>query len=247
VSEAGVLISAELAADIQDLVAEWRSGAFRPTPQRPYRDAGQRPPLVGILLADLPSGGKVDCAALIEFSAGQVQNQIQKVEQLGSVTGGTFTIGWAPPGQSIQKTPALAWNISAADLQTALNKLSTIGTKGVTVTLGSQKYTHSFSQVQTAENPGLWLVSFTGKQFDKTTTFPLLTVTSSLTGVQGPTLSISELTYWGDSGRVETVKAAIPVGTPTPLRAGATCLAHFVPGSGYILGSVEPRQFGPPY
>lgn len=245
--EAGVLISAALAADLQDLVAEWRAGNFDRIPQRPYRDAGLRPPLVGILLADLPSGGKVDCAALIEFSAGTVQNQIQKVEQLGSVTTGTFTLGWAPQGQSVKTTPALPWNISAADLQKALNKLETIGANGVTVTLGKQSYSNTFAGTQTSENPGLWLISFTGNQFAKTTNFPLLTVTASLSGLGGPSLAISELTYWGDSGRVETVKAAIPVGTPTPLRAGATCLAHFVPGSGYVLGSVEPRQFGPPY
>ena len=241
------LLSTRAADAVEKLVKDSRrgTGGTPRTPPPPVN--GYRPPLIGILLSDLTSGGSTDAAVLAEFSAGQTQNQIQKVVQLGSVTSGTFTLGWAPQGQSVQTTPALKWNISAADMQTALNKLTTIGPNGVTVTLGKQTYTNNNTHNQTTENPGIWLVSFTGKQFADITTFPLLTVTPTLSGELGPATSISDLTYWGDTGRVETVKAAIPVGTPTPLRAGATFMAHLIPGSGYVLGSVEPRAFGLPY
>lgn len=237
-----LLIEANLGAELKALLDYFRANPPSPhQPPRPHVDTNNRPPMVGILLADLVSGGKVDCAVLAEFAT----STIQKVEQLGQVVSGTFTLGWAPQGQGVQTTPALPWNISAADLQTALEKLSTIGKGNVQVSLGNQTYTNNLTQAQTAENPGLWIVSFIGKFADQAN-LPLLTVTSSLSGV-GATAVISALTYWGDTGRVETVKAAIPVGTPTPLRAGATFLAHFVPGSGYVLGSVEPRQFGAPY
>jgi hypothetical protein len=131
-------------------------------------------------------------------------------------------------------------------MQTALNKLSTIGTNGVTVTLGNQSYANTNTAKETTENPGLWLVSFTGRQFVDLANPPLLTVTTNFTG-SGPGLSISETTHWGDTGRVETVSAIIPVGTPTPMRAGAVVACVYFPGVGYGVVACEPRYFGLPY
>ncbi|MDE2100049.1 MAG: hypothetical protein KGL39_22535 [Patescibacteria group bacterium] len=213
------------------------------TPPRPHVDQSPRPPMRGILLEDLVTEGTADCAVTAPFST----SNIQEIEQIGLVTAGTFTLGWAPAGQTVQTTPALQWNVSPADMQTALNKLSTIGANGVTVTLGPQSYQNSANgEDPEALNPGLWLVSFTGRQFANLTNPPLLTVTTTFTGT-GPGMSISEKTLWADTGRVETVNAVIPVGTPTPMRAGAVVVSVFFPGFGYGVVAVEPRYFGGPY
>jgi hypothetical protein len=54
---------------------------------------------------------------------------MKRMDILGVPTGGTFTLSYAG-----QTTSALAWNPTAADIQTALVGLSTIGTGNVTVT-----------------------------------------------------------------------------------------------------------------
>ena len=247
-SEGGVLLTEELAFDLADLVAEWKAGKLSPKPERSHRDTASRPPMRGILLEDLVSEGKADCAVTQLF----LTSQIQEIEQLGQVSAGTFTLGFQPPtppkgaAPAIQTTPSLAWNASAAQIQTALENLPAIGKKNVLVTLGNGPYTNALTDTSKTDNPGLWLVSFVGK-FETATSIPLLTVTATLSGGSGPAISISEATFWGDTGRVESVRAGIPVGTPTPMRAGAVVLCHFVPSAGYVVGSCEPRQFGPPY
>lgn len=85
-------------------------------------------------------------------------NELQLVVSAG--TGGTFTLTY-----SGQTTSALAFNISAADLETALVALSNIGPGDVDVT-GS---------------PGQWYVEFQGA-LAETNVAQMTIDTSSLTG-----------------------------------------------------------------
>lgn len=66
-------------------------------------------------------------SSLVPITA--VQNEIQTITHEDGVDGGTFTLEFAG-----QITSALAWNISAANLELALEALVNIGTDNVTVT-----------------------------------------------------------------------------------------------------------------
>lgn len=70
-------------------------------------------------------------------------NAVQLVTLIGNVTGGTFTLTYQG-----QTTGALDWDIASADLQAALEDLSTIGVGNVTVTPG--------------QAPESWHVEFVG-------------------------------------------------------------------------------------
>lgn len=237
----GELLSTQAADKVEKLVKFFEHNPPAPhQPPRPRYDSGQRPPLVGILLNDLVSGGTADCACLALFT----NSAIQRVKLLGYPTGGTFTLSFTPTGQSPQTTISLAWNATAAQVQAALEALPGIGKGNVSVTLGQGTYTSANTGTQASRFPGLWTVSFINQL--ESPAPALLTFVSSLTGPQ-PSLIVTAADQWLDTGRVETVRCAIPVGTPTPLRAGATILSHFVPGAGYCVGSCEPRQFGNPY
>lgn len=67
-------------------------------------------------------------------------SKVQKLDTLGA-TGGTFTLAYKG-----QVTSGQAFNVSAANLQTALEGLSTIGAGKVTVALASGVYTITLNQ-----------------------------------------------------------------------------------------------------
>jgi hypothetical protein len=67
------------------------------------------------------------------------QNSVQQVQMVGPPTGGTFRLA-----VNNVATGALAYNISAAALQTALQGLSSVGAGNATVTLAGNTYTVTF-------------------------------------------------------------------------------------------------------
>lgn len=73
-----------------------------------------------------PNPASIEVVQLQQGYAGV--NEVQRVSLVGTVTGGTFTLSYRG-----QTTGALAYNASAATIQTALTGLSTIGTGNVTV------------------------------------------------------------------------------------------------------------------
>src|SRR5262245_10056569 len=78
----GVLLSEDLPLELQ---AATRERNRTPPPSRrppPFRDPGQRGPIVTILLDDLPSEGQADCAVLQKVTT----PQIQKIEMLGNMS-----------------------------------------------------------------------------------------------------------------------------------------------------------------
>ncbi len=210
------------------------------------------PPRRGILLQDLPTGGQSDCEVLALCTT----TMVQKVSLVGdAISGGTFTLSFQLPNQSKQTTPALPYNATAAQVQTALQALPAIGPNNVTVTLGklpafpAQPASGSVPAVPAipAEFPGLWLVEFVGPFANTsppaptTTAIPLLTATPSLQG--GPATIVINNELWRDTGIVMKANAVIPVGTPTPMKAGAVVYCVMHPGLGYAVMGCEARQF----
>lgn len=209
-----------------------------PVPTAPPRPDAVRPPVRGILLANLADQGQADCA----FSQYSPTSFLQLIEIEGIPTGGTFRLTF-----SGQTTTPIPWNASNLQVQTALIALPNIGPNDVSVALGKQIYTNNCSNTQTTEFPGVWIVTFQGAfaQGKTPATPPLMTVASSLTGTSNMTVT---KTQWADSGIVETANAIIPVGTPSPMVAGAAVGCEFYPGLGWAVIACEGRQFAPgPY
>lgn len=106
--------------------------------------------------------------------------EVQTVSFGGTPSGGTFTLTY-----NGQTTSAIAWNATAAAVQTALRALGTVGANGVTVTGGP--------------GPTAYVVTF-----NVAGNVNQMTATSSLTGTS-PTVSVATTTA-GDLALVRAVK-----------------------------------------
>jgi RHS repeat-associated protein len=109
-------------------------------------------------------------------------DNVQLVQLTGSPTGGTFTLTF-----NGQTTSAIAYNASAASVQSALQSLSSIGTGNALVA-----------------NPtgSAWIVRFAGTLAGAVQ--PAITGTGSgLTGGTNPSVSITVTSLGGDAGRVQ--------------------------------------------
>lgn len=102
-------------------------------------------------------------------------NEVQTATVTGTPTGGTFTLTW-----SGQTTAAIAYNATAATVQTALAALSNIGAGNVTVS-GSAG--------------GPYTVTFVGAL--ASTDVAVIAATSSLTGGSSPGVTIATTTAGG--------------------------------------------------
>lgn len=101
-------------------------------------------------------------------------NEVQTITISGTPTGGTFTLTYRG-----QTTTALTHTSTNAQVQTALQALSTIGTGNVTVTGGpgpGTPYVATFASALAAQN------------------VRMLTATSSLTGGTNPAVTVTETT-----------------------------------------------------
>src|SRR5262249_47820997 len=228
-TEPGELFSKHAADAIEQLVLDSRRNPS-PRETRTPPTSGQRPPIRGILLQDLVNEGQADLAVTEKVT----NPQIQKISLLGEPTAGTITLGFKG-----KTTPALPYQATAAQVQTALEGLSTIGKGNVTVTLGVIAKGVS-SENSPAEFPGVWLVEFTGLfSGPNPPRIALLTATGNLTGLSA---IVTAATVWKDTGLVETIQAIVPVGTPTPMRAGAVAVGIWFPGIGYGCVACEGRE-----
>lgn len=198
-----------------------RNANAPPDTQRRGQQSDFRPPIRVILLEDLESGGLADATVteLIET------NEVQDVKIIGFPAAGTFRLKF----QSLT-SPPINWNATAAEMQKALEATESIGKGNVAVALGkSAKY-----------RPGVWLVTFTGK-FNGVDV-PLLEPTDNLVG---SSIVVAETSVFYDTGRIEEVRGMIPVGIPTPMRAGAVALCNHYLNVGYGVHALECREFSP--
>jgi hypothetical protein len=112
--------------------------------------------------------------------------EVQTVTITGTPTGGTFTLTF-----SGRTTDAIAYNATAATVQTALRNLPNVGAAGVTVTGGP--------------GPGTaWVVTFAA-----TGDVPQMTATGSFTGGTTPAVAVTTTTA-GTAGMVRAVKLTLP-------------------------------------
>jgi RHS repeat-associated protein len=115
-------------------------------------------------------------------STGYKADAVQQVLLTGSPTGGTFRLGFGG-----QMTGAIAYNATAATVQSALRSLSTIGPYNVLVS---------------GPAGGPWQVRFVATLAG--TPEPELTFTNSLTGGTNPSVSVGTTSQGGDTGRVQS-------------------------------------------
>lgn len=115
---------------------------------------------------------------------------VQRVSLAGSPTGGTFTLSFGG-----YTTSAIAYDASAATVQSALEGLTSIGSGNVKVLNTSS---------------GVWLVRFVGAAGDQNV--PRMTAASGLTGGTAASVAIDTPIEGGDGGRVARATSPREVG-----------------------------------
>ena len=200
-----------------------RQGTVRPT-KRPRGTPRSRPPIWAILLEDLESGMTADVTVLRKITT----HEIQHVKLRGEPNGGTFKLSFDPDGSSLETTAAIEWDATADELKAALVALDAF----------------SDDDLEVGDLPGLWLVEFIGKYAG--IDVPLMTVADD--SVNGfAQLVVIAGSQWEDTGEVEIVEVVLPLGSPTPLVAGAMVAADFYSGAGYCVKAAECRNFNDLY
>jgi hypothetical protein len=228
------LIANKTATRIERAVLAYERGLGK-APRRTPRDRKprHRPPIAFILLDDLPSRGTAD-GAVLTF---RTDTSLQEIKLIGGrPAGGTFTLKFAG-----EETSPIEWKATAAELQASLEALDGIGVGHVTVGIGWS----IDEETENVNNPGVWLVNFTGDKFADVEV-PLLEVGENNLAApagQGPLVVLIEAQNipW-DTGAVEPIHSITPVGSPTPQRAGAQGLAVWMPGKGYVVANIECRE-----
>lgn len=125
------------------------------------------------LKSGIPLGKNTTTGLYEPYAA--VTNEVQTLTVTGGPTGGTFTITW-----SGQTTAALAYNATAAQVQTALEALSNIAPGDVAVTGAAG---------------GPWTLTWGGTQLGENVASP--TTTESFTGGTTPDITIATTTAGG--------------------------------------------------
>jgi hypothetical protein len=135
----------------------------------------------------VPGGGKVDITKFfaqdsvlvtLTAAASAGTDEVQTVAIGGSPTGGTFTLTYGG-----QTTAGIAYNATAAAVQTALQLLSSIGPDNILVTGAAALYTITFVN----ELGGTNVAPLTGDATGMTGGTPTLTVATVTGGVAGDT------------------------------------------------------------
>lgn len=190
----------------------------------------ERPPIVAVLLDDLLAGESVAAAVLAWRSV----NARQIITAYGSPAGGYFRLGYkASASASPVWTPLFYPAVDAPEvLQGYLSGI--VGNGNVEVTLGIVRTTDGVSH-----NTWRWEIVFCG----------------ALAGIDQELLEVEETLVGGAllvqannplelTGRVELINEVLGVGLPTPLKAGARCMALWYHGIGYCIHACEVRDWG---
>jgi Tfp pilus assembly protein PilX len=138
----------------------------------------------------------------VERNAGACCNAVQTITLTGSPTGGTFKLNATPPGGGSLVTAAIAYNASAATVQTAL--VTIFGSGNVTCTGGSLPATAV-------------VCTFAGTAGNQPITLMTKNAGTALTGGASPNVTIA-MTKTGSVGAlqdstVQLLKAGAAVGT----------------------------------
>lgn len=196
----------------------------------PRRGSGHQPrdakPRVVMLLEDCASGDRAECAILVEVAS----TETQIVEIVGTPLSGTFTLAF-----NGQVTEALPYDVTAEEMQAALEGLDGINPGDVIVEIGPSAGVNGFSVYR-------WLVSFTG-QYNAQDVAELVAA-SSVIG-EGDVadvdleVGVRSLPDVEDTGDTLDVLCATPLPEAVVIPAGAIGVALFVPTFGYCLVTAE--------
>lgn len=194
--------------------------------------SAERPPIIAVLLDALEAGRSVPAAVLAVRSI----NEIQVITAYGVPSGGYFRVGF-----KLSETSETEWTPffypmleSAAVLQKYLSDLPSVGHGNVEVTLGLVTLPDG-----TAHNAWRWNVVWCGRYAG--VDMQMLELDQFLVGAG---LLVATNNPLEDTGRVEMIREVIGVPSPTPLRAGARCMALWYHGVGYCIHACEARDFG---
>lgn len=154
----------------------------------------------------------------VTYSKGQVLGQItssanavQTVTISGSPTGGTFTLTGSMQGYS-QTTAAIAYNASAADVQTALRALTIFGPN------------------LSVSGSGPYVVTFNGTLAG--TPIPVMTASGALlTGGSSPSVAVANTTVGRSAGTFVAYDGTLVTPTTAPTVAGNGSGSSFAAGT----------------
>lgn len=174
------------------------------------------------LKSGIPLGKNTTTGLYEPYAA--VTNEVQTLTVTGGPTGGTFTITW-----SGQTTAAIAYNATAAAVQTALEALSNIAPGDVVVT---------------GNAGGPWTLTWGGTQLGEDVAAP--TTTSSLTGGTTPAVAVATTTAGGAATATDGTEVFKGfLFTEVAFHAGATKVAAPLMVHGQIDPSKLPVAFDP--
>lgn len=204
----------------------------RKTDLRHWRDPSPR---VVMLLEDCQSGDRVEAAILIEVES----TETQLVEICGNPLSGTFKLEF--DGQT---TDALDYDITAEDLQEAMEALANINSGDVVVELGPG--------AELGDNVIYrWLIHFTG-QYDNASVPAIMPTAVSISGqglssIVDLAVEVRDQPDLEDTGDTLEVLCVVPLPPGVTIWAGNIGIALPVPSFGYCLVAAECRDCEAPY
>lgn len=231
--EEGYLVSATDLKRLETMLQAYERGELGPVRTKPPRSqAAGRPDIVVILLDSVNSGQEVQAAVLEDVTT----NETQTITAYGQPTGGYFRLGFKPdPTATVEWTAHIdPLKDDAETIQDKLTALDSLAQGDVIVNFGLVT-----TPDETQHLPGRWLVTFTGRYAG--VDVQQLQVDDHVNDAE---LEVDSVSILEDTGRVETVREVLGVGIPTPIRAGARAICHWVHGIGYCIGPVEARDYG---
>ncbi|MES2789955.1 MAG: hypothetical protein V4719_10050 [Planctomycetota bacterium] len=231
-ADEGVLIPKSDLLRMEKMLLAYERGELTPSTVRPPRlQPAGRPDIVVMLLDVCNSGEQVQAAVLEDLTS----NETQFVTSYGTPTTGYYRLGFRRARNSetewtenidVQKDDAEA-------IQLKLEALDSFAPGDVIVSGGIVFVD------ETRYVPNRVIITFGGRYAG--VDVQLLEIDDQ---VEDADLVVEATSVLEDTGRVEWVREVLGVGVPTPIRAGARALCHWVHGIGYCLGSIEARDYG---
>lgn len=233
---AGVKLTEFSAQRLETQLLRAEGGAFDNPPKRSTRKPRREPtPRVVMLLEDCESGDRAEAAILVEVES----TETQLVEVCGTPYSGTFKLQFDE-----ETTAELAYNITAEDLQEALEELDNIDPGDVRVEMGPGSETGDDVIYR-------WLIHFTG-QYEGEDVPELVPTEVDIQG-QGA-FSIVRLDVevrsrpdLEDTGDTLNALCVVPLPPGMKIYAGSIGVVLSVPSFGYCLITVECHDCGAYY
>lgn len=227
----GYFVPANLWPFLRNLIRDYRSGKIGGDPNgEEAPDESWRSPVLVCLLEDLESDQVANAVTLARDHALPTTFD---VSILGKIQDTDATIQLKIKRDQEEETQTetseeIPWDATAKEVRDLIAGMAAFRGYKLSVTLG--KHTKGEDEYSI----GRWLISTNNLK----ASFSTPTVNAS-----SATDCVVKKCRLRSTGHILKVMTAIPVGDPSPLRAGAICWATPVDGFGYAVMSAEPRFF----